>query len=264
MLTNRYEEIDEVIAYIHRHLDEPLPLQQLANHVAYSPFHFTRIFKERMGLTPHYYISSLRLQRAKELLIQTDMSVRDIGLEIGQQSMGTFSTRFTERVGMTPTEFRNAEQHTADQFKTLHQLVAGEASPLPTAALGTLRGTIRSEIPFQGVIWLGLFAKPIPEGLPVYGTLLFSLGEFSLSNLKPGTYYLMATSASWGTEAVDILLPHTSLRARSAAPVVVRANTPIAFQDVVLSAPRTDDPPILISLPLLMNQFLTRFLQRQN
>lgn len=70
-LTEKYAEIDEVIAYIHQHLYEPLSLEQLARYAAYSPYHFLRIFKSRVGLSPQYYISSLRLQKAKDLLLQT-------------------------------------------------------------------------------------------------------------------------------------------------------------------------------------------------
>lgn len=92
--------MDEIIKYIQHHLDEPLTLERIAKYAAYSPFHFTRIFKEQMGITPQYYVSSLRLQKAKDLLLNTNLTVRDIGLEIGQQSLGTFTTRFTERVGI--------------------------------------------------------------------------------------------------------------------------------------------------------------------
>jgi len=93
-----------VIAHIHQHIDEPLPLSRLAGHVACSPYHFTRLFKKQIGLSPLYYVSSLRLQKAKDLLLHTSMRVRDIGLEIGQQSLGTFTTRLTERVGVTPSD----------------------------------------------------------------------------------------------------------------------------------------------------------------
>lgn len=258
MLTDRYSEIDEVIAYIHQNIDEPLPLARLASHVAYSPYHFTRIFKERMGLSPLYYVSSLRLQKAKDLLLRTDMSVRDIGLEIGQQSLGTFSTRFTERVGMTPTEFRNSAQQAEEHFRSLQKLNDWKML-YPTAhSFGRIEGTIHAMRPFEGVILIGLFPKPIPEGLPLYGTLLSSLGDFCFTGVKPGTYYLMATSVSWGMQAIDFLLPHKTLRTRSREPIVVSPHSYVPHQHVTLHEPSPDDPPILISLPLLMKNFLDR------
>ena len=254
------EEVDAVIAYIHRHMDEPLPLSKLASYAAYSPYHFTRIFKERTGLSPLYYVSSLRLQKAKDLLLQTNFSIREIGLEIGQQSLGTFTTRFTERVGMTPAAFRNSKPQADDHLQILSRLEDWTASSYPILIQhGTVEGTVRTEVPFEGVILIGLFARPIPEGLPLYGTLVSSaLGKFRFTGVKPGTYYLMGTSVSWGMQAMDFMLPHSTLRTRSTEPLIVKPYSAVPHQHVTLRAPRADDPPILISLPLLMNRFLER------
>jgi AraC-like DNA-binding protein len=264
IMTDRYTEIDEVIGYIHQHIYEPLSLSQLAGQAAYSPYHFARIFKERVGLPPLYYISSLRLQKAKELLLQTDLSVRDIGLEIGQQSLGTFTSRFTERIGITPSQFRNSAMQAENPFRSLQTLGDWRTSYPVVTKHARIEGTVQAEIPFEGVILIGLFAKPIPEGPPLYGTLLPSLGDFCFSNVKPGTYYLMATSIAWGTQPTDILLPYTSLRARSKEPIIVDCDTFLLHQNIMLHAPRLDDPPILISLPLLMNKFLNQVRQNSN
>jgi AraC family transcriptional regulator len=121
-----------------------------------------------------------------------------------------------------------------------------------------VKGTVQAQIPFEGVVLLGLFAKPIPEGLPLHGTLISSLGDFCITGVKPGTYYLMATSVSWGMQAMDFLLPHTTLRNRSKEPIIVKPYSKVPHQQVTLHVPRPDDPPILISLPLLMNNFLNR------
>lgn len=263
-MTNQYSEIDEVISYIHQHMDEPLTLSRLASHVAYSPYHFTRIFKRRIGLSPLYYVSSLRLQKAKDLLLRTNWSVRDIGLTIGQQSLGTFTTRFTERVGVSPSEFRNSTMQAENYFRSLQKLDDWSTSHPIADQYARIEGTIQSSVPFEGVILIGLFAKPIPEGLPLYGTLLSSLRNFCFTGVKPGTYYLMATSVSWETQAMDFLLPHTTLRTRSKEPIIVKPNSSIPHQQVMLHVPHPDDPPILISLPLLMNNFLNRVNQNSN
>lgn len=149
-------EIDALIAYIHQYIDEPLPLSRLASYVAYSPYHFTRLFKERMGLPPLYYVSSLRLQKAKDLLIHTNMSVRDIGLEIGQQSLGTFSSRFTEKVGVSPTEFRNSVQATHTNLHALRSLGEWQLEHPVSPGRGRVVGTVHSDYPFEGVILIGL------------------------------------------------------------------------------------------------------------
>lgn len=268
----RYPEIDEVVAYIHRHLDEPLTLDRLARYAAYSPYHFTRVFKERIGLSPQYYVSALRLQKAKELLLHTNMKVRDIAMEIGQNSLGTFTTRFTERIGVTPADFRNSAHQANRHLLELRDLrnfgdpgdfrrqePSFGVSRLP-AGCGQVEGTITAEAPFEGVVLIGLFAKPIPEGIPLHGTLtrLPSPATFRFENVEPGTYYLMATSVSWSMQANDMLLPQATLRTRSRQPIVVGPCSPFHNLEVRLYPPRLDDPPILISLPLLMKRFLHR------
>ncbi|SDY29303.1 Helix-turn-helix domain-containing protein [Evansella caseinilytica] len=265
-MTEQYSELDEVIAYIHRHIDEPLPLARLAKYAAYSPFHFSRLFKEKIGLSPLYYVSSLRLQKAKKLLLHTQLSVRDIALEIGQQSLGTFTTRFTERVGMTPAHFRNSVVPADTHFRSLQRL-DDWSSPHFAAGSGpnpAITGTVSATATFHGVILIGLFPKPIPEGFPLYGTLVSSLGDFCFTGVKPGTYYLMATSVAWEMNALDFLLPNDTLRARLKAPIIVESYRPVPHQQLILSPPRLDDPPILISLAMLMNNFLNRVRRYSN
>lgn len=257
--TDQRSEIDEVIDYIHANIYEPLPLSRLAGHAAYSPYHFTRIFKERIGVSPLYYVSAMRLQKAKDLLLRTNLSIREVGLEIGQQSLGTFTSRFTERVGVSPSQFRHSAAQADNSFHLLQKLKDWTDTPL---LIGhhqpTITGTVKATMPFHGFVLIGLFARPMPEGLPLYGTLLGSLGDFSFANVRPGTYYLMATSVSWGMQAIDYMLPYSTLRTRSREPIVVHPYAPVPHQHVTLHVPRPDDPPILISLPLLMNRFLER------
>lgn len=257
-MSDLYSEIDEVIAYIHKHIYDPLPLSRLAQHISYSPYHFSRIFKERVGLSPLYYVSSIRLQKAKDLLLQSNLTVRDIALEIGQQSLGTFTTRFTERVGMSPSQFRNSAEHASSFFSSLQQIQSWVPENMNADPCGQVEGMVHATEHFEGVILIGLFPKPIPEGIPIHGTLLSSLGYFSFANVKPGTYYLMATTLAWSTNLTDILLPKFTLRTRSRVPIVVNNENRVPFQQIMLYPPRLDDPPILISLPLLMSSFLNR------
>lgn len=260
-MTDYQLEIDEVIAYIHQNIHDPISLDELANHVAYSPYHFSRIFKKKIGVSPLYYVSSLRLQKAKEMLLHTNLTVRDIGLEVGQQSLGTFTTRFTERVGLSPSQFRHSISETDNQLYSL-QKISGWGPPSAESGFNVVQGTVTAEVSFNGVILIGLFQKSIPEGLPLYGTVLSSLGDYLFTDVKQGTYYLMATAVSWKTEATEILLPHTTLRARSINPIIVQNGQPISRKNLMLHRPRLDDPPILISLPLLMTNFIKSMNQR--
>ena len=220
--------------------------------------------KEKVGISPVYYISALRLQKAKGLLLNTNLRVRDIGMEIDQKSLGTFMTRFTKRVGMSPSEFRNSLQKAENHFRSLQKLSDWSDSHISLDQPATITGTINATVPFEGLILIGLFAKPIPEGLPIYGTLISSLGNFYITDIKPGVYYLMATSVSWEMQAMDFVLPQKTLRTRSKKPVIVESISTIPHQEVLLYPPRLDDPPILISLSVLMNHFLQRVHKQSN
>jgi AraC-like DNA-binding protein len=257
------EEFKGVISYIQHHLDEPLSLAQLASYAGYSPYHFTRLFKERMGISPFYYISSLRMQKAKMLLLHTEFHIRDIGLEAGQQSLGTFTTQFTKRIGVTPSKFRKSPQLAEDYFHSLKQLDHWSLRKSISPTSNKIEGFIESVCPFEGFILIGLFPKPVPEGIPLYGTLLSSVGYFCFENVKPGMYYLMATSVSWEMEVSDFLVPEKTLRFRSEAPIVVKDQLSVLYQQVTLRPPLPDDPPILISIPLLMNIFLKGYYRNQ-
>jgi AraC-like DNA-binding protein len=73
-----------------------------------SVAHFSRQFKRAFGETPHQYLLTRRLQRAAELLRTTDHSVLDICLEVGLDSVGSFTTSFRRMFGLTPTAYRAA------------------------------------------------------------------------------------------------------------------------------------------------------------
>lgn len=254
----QYPEIDEVITYIQNHIHDPLSLSALANHISYSPYHFSRIFKERMGVSPLYYVSSVRLQKAKHLLLHTNLSIRDISEEIGQQSLGTFTTRFSEKVGISPSAFRQSSSQASSNLEALHYLYDQSQTIVISQQAAKVEGEVFSEIPFEGIIFIGLFPKPIPEGVPHYGTLITEQqGHYCIPNVEPGIYYVMATTISWGMRAVDILLPGQTLRTRSRKPIKVEAGSVIT-EHIYLYPPHMDDPPILISLPILMKQFLHR------
>jgi AraC-like DNA-binding protein len=83
-------------------------LEEAARQACLSPFHFQRLFVRTFGESPHQFVTRLRMERARRLLEADEMRVTDICLEIGYASLGTFSTRFAERTGQSPSEYRRA------------------------------------------------------------------------------------------------------------------------------------------------------------
>ncbi|KAB7789752.1 AraC family transcriptional regulator [Bifidobacterium leontopitheci] len=108
----RHRSIEEVLAYIASHLTEPLPLEQLARMASMSKCHFIRIFKQATGYTPHLYIVTMRMNAAKTMLVNSDVTLAVLCSECGFNSINTFCTQFKKAVGCTPMEFR---QHGMDR-----------------------------------------------------------------------------------------------------------------------------------------------------
>jgi transcriptional regulator GlxA family with amidase domain len=95
-----------------REYGRPLDVAELARAALMSTAHFSRQFHAAYGETPYAYLMTRRIERAKALLRRGDVSVTEVGLEVGWSSFGSFSARFTEVVGETPTAYR-ARDHSA-------------------------------------------------------------------------------------------------------------------------------------------------------
>jgi transcriptional regulator GlxA family with amidase domain len=89
-----------------REYARPLDVEALARTACMSPGHFSRSFRAAFGETPYSYLMTRRIERAMTLLRRGDLSVTEVCFAVGCSSMGTFSTRFTELVGMPPSAYR--------------------------------------------------------------------------------------------------------------------------------------------------------------
>ncbi len=91
---------------IDRHFAEPVDLDAMARAAGFSRYHFARGFREAFGETPGRYLSRRRVERAQDMLRHTDRSVTEICHLVGFTSLGSFSARFAELVGMPPSTYR--------------------------------------------------------------------------------------------------------------------------------------------------------------
>jgi AraC-like DNA-binding protein len=97
---------------IDREYGLPLNVEALARDADMSAGHFSRQFRDAYGESPYSYLMTRRIERAMALLRASDLSVTEVCFEVGCSSLGTFSTRFTELVGMSPSVYK-AEQSRA-------------------------------------------------------------------------------------------------------------------------------------------------------
>jgi AraC-like DNA-binding protein len=97
---------------LQREYDAPITIEDLSREVALSPFHLIRSFRRVYRQTPHQYLVELRIAKAKELLRNTDLSVTEICVAVGFESLGSFSTLFRKLVGIAPSAYRERSQPT--------------------------------------------------------------------------------------------------------------------------------------------------------
>ncbi|MEV6647263.1 AraC family transcriptional regulator [Amycolatopsis sp. NPDC051371] len=217
-------------------LGERLTIDDLARAAMFSKFHFTRVFLRATGLSPGRFLSALRLAEAKRLLATTEISVADVSHQVGYNSVGTFSARFSGSVGLSPTGYR--------QLRGLAPQVA-ERTDQPVSDT-TVRGHIwlRPQ-DTTGPVFVGLFPAKITEGAPARCAVFSDAGPYTLTGLPLGSWYVIAHS--YGS------CPHDDRGPRAltglAGPVTVHRGVRATLADIHLR-PRTGfDPPVLLALP---------------
>src|SRR5580700_4472515 len=98
---------------IDREYARPLDVPTMAQHAFMSPAHFSRQFREAFGETPYGYLMTRRIERAMALLRRGDLSVTDVCMAVGCTSLGSFSARFTEIVGESPSAYKERDHEAA-------------------------------------------------------------------------------------------------------------------------------------------------------
>ncbi len=101
-------KLKAVREYIHEHLDRNLTLSKLAARANLSTHYFASLFKQSTGFTPHQYITRCRLEKAKQLLQQTELPIVEIALEVGFQNQSHFTRVFRQYLKVTPKVYRNS------------------------------------------------------------------------------------------------------------------------------------------------------------
>lgn len=89
-----------------RHYTDPIELNELAAIAQLSKYHFHRLFREVYGVTPGAYLSARRIERAADLLRTSNLTVTEVCMSVGFTSLGSFSSRFAEVIGESPSRYQ--------------------------------------------------------------------------------------------------------------------------------------------------------------
>jgi AraC family transcriptional regulator len=245
--------VEQVIQTMRGSLSKPLSLEEMAEIACLSPFHFNRVFRSITDIPPGEFLSSLRMDAAKRLLLTTSLSVTDICFELGYTSLGTFTTRFKQLVGLSPLLLRQMADNLLSASIQPLLIARSETRRLPAGHTHGVSGSVSAPPSFAGMIFIGLFPKLVPQNRPVACASVTTPGHFQIDPAPDGQYNLLAAALPWSQHALTYLLPEAGLLvAISEQPVLVRdgrANAPV---NLALRPLRAADPPILGVFPPLL------------
>jgi AraC-like DNA-binding protein len=235
------------IDHMRTHLAEPLDLEALARVAAISKFHLVRVFDEITGTTPHHFLSCLRIQRAKELLLKTDSPVTEVCMDVGYNSLGTFSTTFTELVGVSPQEFRTLPKRlTAKQFATTiwRYLAARKRICGPV-----IEGLVEGPRTPKGFTFVGTFTSGVPLGVPYSGTVMVRHGKYCIERPDVPEFHVLAALVPLSASLAEMVV---NIPISLVASLRVQGSThPREIPRLCLRPLRLTDPPIVMALPTL-------------
>lgn len=240
--------VERAIATMWDRFDEPLLLEDLADAAILSKFYFSRVFRDLTGTSPGRFLTAIRICQAKGLLLETSLTVTDISYRVGYNSLGTFTSRFTRSVSISPARFR-ALSHAG--IPVLPRLSAPASGP----DLGTVEGSVsvpETDLPTR--IYVGAFKDPIVQGIPRSCDILDSPGRYRLDAVPDGLWFIKVA-------VVPVCDPGPFRRGRqplfigTSQVVTVRAGRVIEV-DIATRAGCVFDLPILLALPELDSQRL--------
>jgi AraC-like DNA-binding protein len=230
-------------------LDEPLSVRAMARIAYVSPYYFNRTFRRLTGIPPCQFHYALRLEEARRLVLTTARDIVDICYEVGYNSLGTFTRRFTALLGTSPLRLRSlasSPQGAAVPKAACERALRSGFEPGPS-----VDGCVTAPAGFCGLIFVGLFADAIPQGKPAACAILHSPGPYRIASAPDGIFHLFAVGLPASASPKEYFHYDSALRAGGGV-VWVRGGRADTLPGLELQAPSALDPPILTGLPLLL------------
>jgi AraC family transcriptional regulator len=244
-LRTHYESVARVISAMRNQIDRPMTLEQMARIGFASPSHFNRTFRQITGVPPLQFLYALRLEAAKRLLTETQKKVIDICYEVGYNSVGSFTRRFADVLGVSPTHLRKLASNRGRASRKLKRNRYGSVRPQEGVRLS---GRIIAPESFHGLVAVGLFATPIPQSNPITCALVRGGGVYSLEGVPEGQFYLFAVGLERPTNGAVCFDYAAAMRAGGQA-IRVRDNSVHGDTALLLRPPSPFDPPVLLVVP---------------
>ncbi|WP_188433064.1 helix-turn-helix domain-containing protein [Kroppenstedtia guangzhouensis] len=258
--SNKHNEaIRRVIEVMHKEYNRRLTVQELADCAQYSLYHFERIFQKETGISPGQFLASIRIEKAKHLLLKTTLNISDISSQIGYVSLATFSRRFKAYVGLNPSQFRKSLNQVLPDLDKL-RIISDNPLNDRKREVG-IQGEIFGPPDFKGIILIGLFPSLESKGEPLACTILRKPGFYAIRELDvpDGEYYLISAAFHWSRNPLYYLLSNHVLRSTNEGKISIKGGKAFGNTSLILREALQTDPPISISVPYLIHRTLNRY-----
>ncbi|SMD25715.1 AraC-type DNA-binding protein [Kibdelosporangium aridum] len=235
--------VERAIGLMWERYSEPLSLTDIA--LPLSRSYFARLFRDTVGVTPGRFLAAVRIFQAKQLLVDSSLSVTDVSFAVGYNSLGSFTNGFTTSVGVSPGRFRRLAR--SGEFTVDSQ------RPKPGTGLGAVAGTV--SLP-EGLgnarVFVGAFPTPVVQ-YPSFGGVILDVPSgrptcYHLSDVPEGTWFVHAVAVADGFGPVPWTDRTSLIGRRDAVTVTADSVTSAAMR---LRRVRLVDPPVLLALPVL-------------
>jgi AraC-like DNA-binding protein len=237
------------------HVDRGISIEELADRYGYSKFHFSREFKKAIGVTPNEYWAALRMERSISELGRSG-SIVNAHLKTGYRSTGTFVSSFQKNTGFTPGGYREEIQklsiwkdaknyeEKSDVIYTHYSFDKKNPAAFQKHALSVVCNLPED---FKGLLFLGMFSKPMPNEPPIVGKAMTKTsGRFVIDRIPNGEYYALVCAIKRDANPLTYFLPKNWLRDLDRTPHVfpLEADTEI---ELTLREELSTDPAIPIN-----------------
>lgn len=252
--------IKDVISFINDRLDnnDDVTVQDCCKKFNYSYYYFSRLFKKILGVSPSYYITALKMEKALALLLNYKLTVSEVYNTVQYQSASSFTRSFKKHMGLSPKEYKDRSKElskileviieTKPQFEL--EYFSSESKDLNSKEAYRLKVDV--ELP-EGtnapLIFVGIYEESIALGNPIVGKGIFGSTSCILENVPKGDYYVFVSIIEEGTSAEDYFFPKKLLKGCSKFPVVVDGDT---FTTVETMREHEVDLPVVINFPKLV------------
>jgi transcriptional regulator, AraC family len=251
------ETMEAVAIYIRQRADREVGLAELAQNFHYSPSHLSRTFKKKMGFSIKQYQEALKIEKGIQEIIEGRQNVTETSLEVGYDSLGSFSNTFKRHTGLSPKRYYQESTKAYDcMIKQLEEKGALLHQDPHYRSSNRLVVELLYPADYEPRIsCIGLFKTRMPKEAPVVGVALRQERRFTFTNVPNGHYYLLACELLEDLRLTKNYVLKHNFRWGSDEPLVFTGDS-VCQEKILMRRPLPSDPPITINLPVFVMRSL--------